>query len=71
MKPFAFAELAARLEALVRRRYGQANSQLLIGQNHSGLGLAIVQTSVELLGGTCRAHLSEGNLRIAVLWNQK
>lgn len=30
-KPFALAELAARLEALVRRRYGQADSTLRVG----------------------------------------
>lgn len=30
-KPFALAELAARLEALVRRRYGQADSSRVIG----------------------------------------
>jgi signal transduction histidine kinase len=40
-------------------------------QNHSGLGLAIVQTAVELLGGVCRAELSGGNLRIVVSWNER
>ena len=30
-KPFALAELVARLEALVRRRYGKADSRLRIG----------------------------------------
>lgn len=40
------------------------------GRNHSGLGLAIVQASVELLGGTCRANLSEGKLRIEVAWDE-
>lgn len=37
-------------------------------ESHSGLGLAIVQTAVHLLGGTCRAALASGNLRITVEW---
>ena len=31
IKPFAFAELTARLEVLVRRRHGRADSRLVIG----------------------------------------
>jgi DNA-binding response OmpR family regulator len=31
VKPFAFAELLARVQALVRRRYGQKNPRLVVG----------------------------------------
>jgi signal transduction histidine kinase len=38
------------------------------GPHHSGLGLAIVQASAQLLGATCRATLTDGDLRITVDW---
>ena len=39
------------------------------GGSHSGLGLAIVETAVRLLGGTCGATLKKGNLLIHIKWN--
>lgn len=41
------------------------------GREHSGLGLAIVQTAVELLGGTCRATLENGILTLTIQWDRK
>lgn len=38
-------------------------------EKHSGLGLSIVRSGAEFLGGTCRAALEEGRLRIVVEWN--
>lgn len=35
---------------------------------HSGLGLSIVRSSAEFLGGRCRAELADGRLSIEVLW---
>lgn len=35
---------------------------------HSGLGLSIVRSSAEFLGGGCRAALEDGRLCIEVLW---
>lgn len=41
------------------------------GREHSGLGLAIVQTAVELLGGTCSATLENGVLTMTIQWDRK
>jgi signal transduction histidine kinase len=35
---------------------------------HSGLGLSIVRSSAEFLGGSCRASLEGGRLSIEILW---
>jgi signal transduction histidine kinase len=37
-------------------------------REHSGLGLSVVKSGVELLGGTCRATLENGKLTVAVFW---
>jgi len=37
-------------------------------REHSGLGLSIVRSSVEFLGGTCRASLDRGQLAVEVAW---
>jgi signal transduction histidine kinase len=39
------------------------------GRNHSGLGLAIVQSSVRVLEGTCQATLVKGELHMRIDWN--
>jgi signal transduction histidine kinase len=41
------------------------------GGSHSGLGLAIVETAVRLLGGRCEATLERGILQIQIQWNMK
>lgn len=40
------------------------------GRSHSGLGLAIVQSSAQLLAGTCRATLVNGDLQMRIDWNR-
>lgn len=35
---------------------------------HSGLGLSVVRSGAEFLGGRCAATLGDGSLRIEVLW---
>lgn len=37
-------------------------------EKHSGLGLSIVRTSAEFLGGSCRSTLENGRLQIEVVW---
>lgn len=46
-KPFALAELTARLEALVRRRYGQSDSRKVIGSLVVDIGRKTVTLSGE------------------------
>ena len=38
-------------------------------RGHSGLGLSLVKSSAELLGGSCRASLEAGKLTVSVSWN--
>jgi DNA-binding response OmpR family regulator len=41
VKPFAFDELVARIEALARRRFGMRNGQITVGGSGTGGGLVI------------------------------
>jgi two-component system sensor histidine kinase QseC len=38
------------------------------GTKHSGLGLSIVRSSAEFLGGACEAMLESGRLTVLVIW---
>ena len=40
------------------------------GTKHSGLGLSIVRSSAEFLGGRCDAVLESGRLTVVVMWRQ-
>jgi len=54
VKPFAFAELAARLEALVRRHHGRADSTIRIGSLEIDLAAKAVSRAGEPLSLTAR-----------------
>lgn len=40
------------------------------GGKHSGLGLSIVRSSAEFLGGRCEAVLESGRLSVVVMWRE-
>lgn len=54
VKPFAIAELAARLEALVRRRHGQPSSQVRVGPLEINLAAKTVSRQGAAIGLTGR-----------------
>ena len=54
VKPFAIVELAARLEALVRRRHGQPDSKMTVGPLEIDLSARTVKRSGESVALTAR-----------------
>ncbi len=50
------------------QRFWRRDRRSKEGEAHSGLGLSIVTTCAELLGGSCEARLEGGDLVIRVRW---
>lgn len=58
--------VSADVEHLFERFWRKQNSSF--GRKHSGLGLSIVRSCVQHLGGQCQATLRDGHLQILITW---
>ena len=66
-KPFALTEVAARLQALIRRRHGQLQPEL----RHGRLVMAPGSHSVMMRRGSVRADASSGTARAAAAYGRR